>query len=284
MRSELLRDCSTGKHWRESAMKQSSPNSNVPAVIMAGGFGTRLKYLTQLIPKPMIPVAGRPVLDHVLDQLERHGILQGVLSLLYLPEVIQEYLGSGRPGAIQLSHSIAPCDLGNAGGVLLSTRQVSGDPLLVVSGDVLTNIDLTAMISFHLESKSAFTVALTRVADASDFGLVDLDSSGTIRRYTEKPRGHVFSGWVNSGIYVADRRALNLIPEGAKTDFSHDLIPALLERGLKVSGMKQEGYWFDIGTLTSLKEAEAYFAAAGPMPVSDKPQEFPSTFAGAIGG
>ncbi len=261
---------------RSTNSVESSPDrgtKGIPAVIMAGGFGTRLQQLTRTIPKPMVPVAGRPALEHVLDHLETHGIQEAAMALHYLPHVVQNHFGNGREGGIRLRYSVPADDYGTAGGVrrahgLLKRndpRSVPSSvrrPVLVVSGDVLTDVNLNDLLDFHVENQSALTIALTEVKDASQYGVVQSDGEGRVVGFVEKPKSPPPGGcWVNAGIYVMDESALARIPEDDFCDISQNLIPALMEENLPVHAKRLGGYWFDIGTPQTLREAEAFFAA-----------------------
>lgn len=227
---------------------------------MAGGYGTRLKDLTKNLPKPMVPVAGRPALEFVVDHLAEHGIKEAAMALHYLPHAITSHFG-GRRGPVELSYSIAAEDLGTAGAVRRASRYVGDNPLLIVSGDVITNFDLTALIESHAAKRSLFTVGLTKVDDPSQYGVARTDNEGRITDFVEKPKDYPEkSCWVNAGIYMIDRQALEYIPDGQFFDISRNLIPRLMADGVAIHGARLDGHWFDIGTPETLRQAEAFLS------------------------
>lgn len=222
------------------------------AVILAGGAGTRLRPLTETRPKPMVPVANRPLLEHTVRLLRRHGFRELVMTLHYHPWVIQEHFGDGSRWGVSIAYSVEREALGTAGGVRRAADLLGGalgETVLVISGDALTDIDLTGLVAYHRSRGAAFTMALGRVADASQFGVASLAPDGRLVRFAEKPgRGEAFSDLVNTGIYVMESRVLGLVPAGEAWDFSRQLIPALLARGEAVFGWPAAGYWCDVGT------------------------------------
>lgn len=232
----------------------------IPAVIMAGGYGTRLKDLTRTMPKPMAPVGGRPAVEYVVERLEAHGVERAAFALHYMPEKILTHFEGNWRSRIRLDYAIAGEDLGTAGGVLRASKLLEGNPIIVMSGDVISDIDLTSLIEFHFSRNSLFTMALTPVEDASQYGVAVGDERGRINCFIEKPANPPKGGaWVNAGIYVIDRLALSLVPEETKFDISRDLIPLLMSHGFAIHGYRHEGFWFDIGTPKSLQAANEYF-------------------------
>lgn len=231
----------------------------VSAIIMAGGYGTRLKELTKELPKPMIPVAGRPTLEYIVDHLDGHGIEEAAMALHYLSHVITGHFGDRR-GNVRFHYSFAPEDHGTAGAVRRASRYVSDNPLLVVSGDVLSNFDLSALLEEHFSRGSRFTIGLTKVNDPSQYGVARTDENGRIVGFVEKPQNYPEkSCWVNAGIYVMDRSILPLIPAEQFFDISRNLIPRMMEQGIDIHGSKLDGHWFDIGTPETLDEANGFF-------------------------
>lgn len=240
--------------------RMRKPMSEIPAVIMAGGYGTRLKELTRDLPKPMVPVAGRPAVEYVVDHLQCHGIERAAFALHYLPEKILSHFESNWRPSIRLDYFIAPQDLGTAGGALKASQMVDGNPVIIASGDVLTDIDLTSLMEFHYSRNSLFTMALTQVEDASQYGVAISDDRGRINCFVEKPQNPPRGGaWVNAGIYVIDRLALSLIPQDQPFDISRNLIPLLMNHEFAIHGFKHDGYWIDIGTPQTLRHADEKF-------------------------
>jgi len=227
------------------------------AVVLAGGFGTRIKPLTYTIPKPMLPLAGKPILEHVIDLLKNHGITEAIFLLYFQPEGITNHFRDGREFGIKINYVIPPEDYGTAGAVKFASENLKGDePFLVISGDLLTDVDLTSFIEYHKKKKALVTIGLTSVKDPLQFGIVITDNEGSVIKFLEKPGwGDVFSDSINAGMYVMDPAALNFIPGRQAFDFSHDLFPRLLSEGKPIFGYSLRGYWRDIGDPPSYWEA-----------------------------
>jgi mannose-1-phosphate guanylyltransferase/phosphomannomutase len=216
---------------------------------MAGGEGTRLRPLTSKQPKPMIPVVNRPMMEHVLALLGRHGIVDVVVTVAYLANTIRNYFGDGSELGVHLAYATEEVPLGTAGSVRNASDEL-GERFLVISGDVVTDIDLSALLAFHSSNGAMATLALKAVENPLEFGIVITDKDGAVRRFLEKPTwGQVFSDTVNTGIYVLEPSVLDYIPEGRPVDFSGEVFPALLAKGLPVYGYVADGYWEDVGTL-----------------------------------
>src|SRR5262245_59731219 len=201
------------------------------AVILAGGFGTRLRPLTTHIPKPLVPVGNVPIMEHTVRLLQRHGFTDVLVLLYFLPETISAYFGDGRRWGVCISYATPAADLGTAGAVRFATGD-GNDPVMVISGDVLTDFDLTAAADFHRSHRAEATMVLTRVESPLAYGIVITDDSGLIVRFLEKPSwGEVFSDTINTGIYLLEPSVLAAIPAGRPYDFSKELFPALLAAG-----------------------------------------------------
>lgn len=224
---------------------------------MAGGFGTRLRPLTNNLPKPMVPMANKPIIDHIIELLKSHSITDLTALLYFQPESIQRHLGDGSAHGVRLDYISANVDYGTAGSVALAMRkkQAKG-ATIVISGDVLTDIDLTRAMEFHKKNRAVATIILTRVENPLPFGIVITDKKGNIERFLEKPSwGEVFSDTINTGIYILENEVLDFIPEDREFDFSKDLFPLLLEKKKPVYGYAAEGYWKDIGSLDEYRQA-----------------------------
>ena len=225
------------------------------AVVMAGGEGTRLRPLTSNQPKPMVPVAGKPCMEHILELVRRHGITSGVATLAYMPQVIRGYFGEGSHLGVELDYSVEEVPAGTAGSVKLVEPYLD-ETFLVVSGDALTDMDLTSLIEFHRYKGAMATIALKRVPDPLEFGVVITAEDGRIERFLEKPTwGEVFSDTINTGIYVLEPEVLREVPDDVPYDFSKELFPRLLEAGAPLYGYVADGYWQDIGNLIQYQEA-----------------------------
>ncbi len=219
------------------------------AVIMAGGFGTRLRPLTVDLPKPMMPMVNRPIMEHIVALLARHGITDLVCLLYFQGERISDYFGDGSRFGVRMTYVTAADDFGTAGAVK-NAQQHLGEPFVVISGDLMTDFDLTALMDFHRQKGAMATITLTRVTDPLSYGIVIVADDGRVSRFLEKPTwGQVFSDTVNTGIYVLEPEALDLVPAKTNFDFSKDLFPRLMEDDKPLFGYIAKGYWRDIGDL-----------------------------------
>jgi len=229
------------------------------AVIMAGGQGTRLRPLTSDQPKPMIPIANLPCMEHIVGLLKRHGFDDITVTLQFMPEEIRDYFGDGSDWGVKIGYSVEDAPAGTAGSVKMAEKQLGleGERLLIISGDALTDADLTRLLSFHEEKGSEATMVLKSVENPLDFGIVILEEDGRISRFLEKPAwGQVFSDTVNTGIYLLEPSVMGEIPGEGEYDFSKELFPKLLEAGRPMYGYVTEDYWEDIGTLEQFASAQ----------------------------
>jgi mannose-1-phosphate guanylyltransferase / phosphomannomutase len=225
---------------------------------MAGGEGTRLRPMTANQPKPMLPVVNRPIMEHVLRLLKRHGFTDTVVTVQFLASLVRNYFGDGEDFGMSLQYATEEAPLGTAGSVRNAADALTGEPFLVISGDALTDLDLSALVKFHKRNGAAVTVALSRVPNPLEFGIVIAAEDGRIQRFLEKPSwGQVFSDTVNTGIYVMEPEVLEEVPAGEVWDWSADVFPRLLERGAPVYGWVGEGYWEDVGSHESYLKAQA---------------------------
>ena len=224
---------------------------------MAGGEGSRLRPLTINRPKPMVPIVDKPCLGHIFDLLKRHRIEESFVTLQYLASVIQDSYGDGGGIGMRLRYSVEESPLGTGG----SVRQLASDldgTFLVISGDALTDIDLSKVIAFHRERGAAVTLTLVHVPNPLEYGVVITNEDGRITKFLEKPSwGEVFSDTINTGIYVIEPRVLERFAVGEVFDFSKDLYPRLLAEGEPLYGYIAEGYWTDIGSITEFARANA---------------------------
>lgn len=221
------------------------------ALILAGGKGTRLRPLTVYTPKPIVPVLNRPFLTYQLDLLRKAGISDVTLSLSYQPDKIEDVLGDGSDFGVQLHFVTEPSALGTAGAVRFAIDDPR-EPVLVLNGDILTDVDLAGMIASHRERKDVITIALATVNDPSKYGLVTLSEAGAVEGFVEKPSAdsiHSGANTINAGIYILEPSALELIPKSSNSSFEYDVFPEALRKGLAFSGFVLDGnYWQDIGT------------------------------------
>src|SRR6202046_1688729 len=225
---------------------------------MAGGEGTRLRPMTANQPKPMLPVVNRPIMEHVLRLLRRHGFDETVVTVQFLASMVRNYFGDGEDFGMSLQYATEEAPLGTAGSVKNAEDALRDQPFLVISGDALTDIDLSELVRFHKDNGALVTVALTRVPDPLEFGIIIVDDDGRIQRFLEKPTwGQVFSDTVNTGIYVMEPEVLAEFAPGEVADWSADVFPRLLERGAPLYGCIADGYWEGVGTHESYLKAQA---------------------------
>jgi mannose-1-phosphate guanylyltransferase / phosphomannomutase len=219
------------------------------AVIMAGGEGTRLRPLTSNAPKPMMPIANAPMMEHIVTLLREHGFDEIVVTVAFLANHIRNYFGDGSELGVRMAYATEETPLGTAGSVL-NARQQLDERFLVISGDVLTDIDLEAIWRFHDERGAMATIGLIPVENPLEFGIVITREDGSIERFLEKPTwGQVFSDTINTGIFVLEPEIFDYIAPGRSVDFSSEVFPRLLDEGKPLYGAVVEGYWEDVGTL-----------------------------------
>ena len=219
------------------------------AILLAGGQGTRLKAVTGDLPKPLVPLLGRPLAEHILRLLQKHGFTEVCAALRYRPEDVMEALGDGSALGIRLEYRVEERELGTAGAVKNCADFIGDEDVLVISGDAACDLDLGELMRRHREANAAVTLALHRDAAPLRYGLAVTDGKGAIRAFVEKPSWpRVVTDLVNTGIYVLSPRALAAVPEGQAFDFGKDLFPLLLQKGELLLGVSLEGYWCDVGT------------------------------------
>lgn len=228
------------------------------AVIMAGGAGTRLRPLTMSTPKPLLPVAERPMVAHLARLLVRHGITEGVVTVHYLASTVRSELGDGSELGMSLAYVTEPRPVGTAGSVKMGESMLSDGTFIVVSGDGLTDIDLSGLIDFHRQRGAMVTVCLSRRDNPMGLGIVVTDGDGRVTRFLEKPGwGQVFTNTVNTGIYVMEPEVLALMKADEDLDWSADVFPALLAAGEPIFGYIADGYWEDVGTIEAYRRVQA---------------------------
>lgn len=225
------------------------------AVIMAGGFGTRIQPLTGSIPKPMIPLFNRPIMLHIVELLKKYDITELVMLLYHQPFYIKNFFRDGADFGVKISYVTPLQDMGTAGAVKAAEKYLD-EPFMVISGDLLTDFNLKKIMDFHADNKAKATITLTSVKDPLQFGVVITDKEKRITQFLEKPGwGEVISDTINTGIYVLEPEVLKYIPEGENFDFSQDLFPLMLKKQDALFGVTAKGYWRDIGNTDSYREA-----------------------------
>ncbi|MGE5474051.1 MAG: sugar phosphate nucleotidyltransferase [Ignavibacteriales bacterium] len=218
-------------------------------VIMAGGEGTRLRPLTCNIPKPMVPIMNKPIMQHIIELLKKTDLFDIAVTLQYMPEIIKSYFENGEKFGVSIKYYIEQSPLGTAGSIK-NAQDFLDDTFVVISGDALTDINLNDAIEFHKKNKSIATLVLTRVKVPLEYGVVVTDNGGKITRFLEKPSwGEVFSDTVNTGIYILEPEILKMIKKDEVFDFSKDLFPYILKNKMPMYGYITENYWCDIGDL-----------------------------------
>jgi mannose-1-phosphate guanylyltransferase/mannose-1-phosphate guanylyltransferase/phosphomannomutase len=218
-------------------------------MVLAAGLGTRLRPLTYEITKPMVPVLDRPVMAHILDLLEQHGFDEVIANLHYFPETIKDYFGE------RLSYRIEQELLGTAGGVRACGEFFGDEPFLVISGDALTDIDLGAFVERHREAKGVATLAVKKVSDTREYGVVLHDREGRITGFQEKPDpDEALSDLGNCGIYMFEPEIFDYFPEPPFVDWAQDVFPTLLENDIPFHIHEAREYWNDVGSLAELRQ------------------------------
>jgi mannose-1-phosphate guanylyltransferase/phosphomannomutase len=222
---------------------------------MAGGEGTRLRPLTSNQPKPMVPIVGKPCMEHILELLRAHEFTDVIVTVAFLPQAIRSYFADGTSLGVDIQYSVEESPLGTAGSVRLASDALD-DTFLVISGDALCDIDLRQIVETHKEKGAAVTIGLKSVENPLEFGIIVTDEDGKVERFLEKPSwGQVFSDTINTGIYVLEPEVLRHVPNDRPFDFSKELFPLLLEMGRPIYGHVCEGYWLDIGNLDQYRQA-----------------------------
>lgn len=227
------------------------------AVVMAGGEGSRLRPLTIRRPKPMVPIAGKPVMEHILNLLKRHGITEVVVTVQYLASNIEDYFGNGSQLGMRITYSREDVPLGTAGSVKNAEEHLT-EPFLVISGDALTDYNLSALIEYHTRKQSLATLTLAHVHNPLEYGVIITNEDGHITQFLEKPSwGEVFSDTINTGIYMLDPQVFRYFEKDKSFDFSQELFPLMLKKGDPIYGYVADGYWCDVGNLSEYMRANA---------------------------
>jgi len=228
------------------------------ALILAAGLGTRLRPLTDNLPKPMVPIGGMPLLERLARLLARHGVREIAVNLHHFPDVVLDHFKNLDCGA-KLHFAVEPELLGTAG-ALNNFPGFFDEPFFVLYGDVFTVADLTAMAAFHRQKGGAATIGLYRVDNPTECGLVDMDAAGRISRFVEKPPV-AFTDLANSGVYALEPEAASLVPKTGFSDFGKDVFPKMLEQNMPMYGYAIKEYLIDIGSKTKYEKANRDFAA-----------------------
>jgi NDP-sugar pyrophosphorylase family protein len=219
------------------------------AIILVGGQGTRMRPLTDHLPKNIVPLCGTPFLTYQIEYLKKAGVKEVVFSLGYRPDDIQKVFGDGRKLKVKIHYVVEKEPLGTAGAVKNAQKYVKGSPVIVLNGDILTDIPLKKMIAAHRKNKNIATLGLFRVEDPTAYGLVLLDAKNQITKFLEKPApGEVVTDTINAGVYVFEPGVFGYIPEAQNYSAERGLFPGLLAAKERFGGFTWKGYWQDIGT------------------------------------
>ncbi len=225
------------------------------AVVMAGGFGTRIQPLTHSRPKPMLPIVNKPMMEHTMMKLRDVGIEEFIVLLYFKPEIIKEYFGDGSDFGIKITYVVPDDDYGTAGAVKLAQEHIGDENFIIISGDLVTDFDFKKIFDYHKEKNSKLTITLTSVENPLEFGVVIANENGTIEKFLEKPSwGEVFSDTINTGIYVIEPEILEYIPKSENFDFAKDLFPSLMKEGVELMAGYAQGYWRDVGNPESYRD------------------------------
>ncbi len=226
------------------------------AVIMAGGFGTRIQPLTNSLPKPMLPIINKPMMEHVMLKLrDELQIKEFVILLYFKPETIKDYFQDGSKWGIKISYVLPDDDYGTAGALKCAENYLKDDNFIIVSGDLVTDFDFSKLSLAHQAKDAKFSIGLTSVEDPLQFGVVITNKEGKIEKFLEKPSwGEVFSDTINTGIYLIEPEILDYIPQNQNFDFAQDLFPLLMKNEVTLWGATLEGYWRDVGNPKSYKD------------------------------
>lgn len=225
------------------------------AMILAAGKGLRLRSLTWAIPKPMLPVGGRPLLESLVDLLRAHGVSEIAVNLHHKAAVIRDHFGDGSAFGVRVTYSYEKSLLGSAGAVKKVESLFDG-PFFILYGDVLSDLDLTALSAFHRARGAALTMAVYHTDEPTRCGIALMDENGRVQHFREKPAPHeVFSAWASAGIFVVQPEVLSFVPPEVLCDFGADLIPLLIDRGLPVYGYEGDAYFLDIGSPERYRQA-----------------------------
>ncbi len=225
------------------------------AVVMAGGFGSRIQPLTNSRPKPMLPIMNKPMMEYTMMMLKDLGISEFIVLLYFKPEIIQDHFKDGSDFGIKITYIVPDDDYGTAGAVKLAQEAIGDENFIIISGDLVTDFDFQKLFDFHKSKKSKLSIGLTSVENPLQFGVVIANEDDVIEKFLEKPSwGEVFSDTINTGIYIIEPEILNYIPKNENFDFAKDLFPLLMEQKVPLMAHNLSGYWRDVGNPESYRE------------------------------
>jgi mannose-1-phosphate guanylyltransferase len=225
------------------------------ALFLAGGKGVRLQPLTDKVPKPMVPIMNKPLLERTMVHLKKSGISEIVISSCYRPQYIESYFGSGERFGLKIQYIVEDLPLGTGGAIKKAGAQIE-DTFIVFNSDILSDIDMEKMLDYHKSHHAIATIAVTKVQDPSAYGVIDYDKDGYAVSFIEKPaKGQISSNFVNAGIYIFEPEILKDIPIDRVVSVEREIFPKLLAEGHKIAVFKDRSYWMDIGTLGKYMQA-----------------------------
>ncbi|AEF16121.1 Mannose-1-phosphate guanylyltransferase [Thermoanaerobacterium xylanolyticum LX-11] len=224
------------------------------ALLLAGGLGTRLRPLTNFLPKPMVPIMGRPLLESTILRLKNQGVDEVVISTCYKSNHIENYFKNGEKLGVKVSFIKEDIPLGT-GGAIKNAEEFFNDTFLILNSDIICDIDIRSLVEYHKSKKALATIAMTKVEDPSQYGVIEYDDNDYITAFKEKPKPYeTNSKWINAGIYVFEPQLLNEIPKDEVVSIERDTYPKLLSKGYKMAAYRYDGYWIDIGTIEKYKK------------------------------
>ncbi|MBA5850336.1 NDP-sugar synthase [Clostridium sp. cel8] len=225
------------------------------ALLLAGGKGTRLRPLTDNLPKPMVPIMGTPLLERTINKLKKYGINEVILSTCYKPQYIKNYIGNGEKLGVKVKYISEDLPLGT-GGAIKNSEKFFDDTFLILNSDIISNIPYDDFINYHKKKHAKVSIAMTEVKDPSQYGVIEFDKDNYISAFKEKPKiGETNSKWINAGIYIFEPEVLNEIPKNEIVSIEKDTYPRLLRKGYKMAAYKYSDYWIDIGTIKKYVKA-----------------------------
>jgi len=222
------------------------------AVILAGGIGTRMRPLTYVIPKAMLPIGGKPLLEHTVRYLKEHGIAEVIVCVAYLKTHIMDYFKDGKDLGVEIRYAEADMPLGTAGQLKTAEKHIS-ERFLAMNGDIITSLNLRRLIKFHEKMGGIGTIALKKFEVPVPYGYVEVDNASNIQKFVEKP---TFSFLANAGIYVFEPKVFQYIPPNQVVSIEKEMFPTLLNNGEKLNGYYEEAYWADVGTITDFERVD----------------------------
>lgn len=237
------------------------------ALFLAGGMGTRLRPLTDRLPKPLMPIMGKPLLERNLEKLKTYGIDEIILSLCHQPEMIKSDLGDGKRLGLRIQYVCEREPLGT-GGAIKNAGNACQETFLIFNADILCDIDYGEMLRFHKDRRADVTIAVTKVSNPTAYGVIEYDRNGYATRFTEKPKPYeVRSNYINAGVYLFEPQVLDRIPAGKPVSVEREIFPRLLREGGKIAVYQGCNYWLDIGTPPKYMQAHRdIFAGKYPVP------------------